>query len=282
MAAVGVVLQAFWGLSEKYRKDKDSIVLFSTCAVVYILFPTVVCMFALFTASVIYCVYYKEIEVKAGTSSDESKIFGSIVFGKISILAFFGLLVVSILIKGSPSIVENEMAVFYKIGSVIIGGGHVILPMMWTEFKPYSYFSEHEFWNGFSLVSCLPGPMFNMAAYVGALINGVVGSVCCCIALYIPSFLTIWAVLPYWQQYRSIAMVQKVIYGLCCASIGFILAAVAMLWVAACMNPNPLDTLLNTGISSLAFYLLQVKKVQIPYVILGGGLKFLLKQLIFH
>jgi len=48
------------------------------------------------------------------------------------------------------------------------------------------------------------------------------------------------------------------------------------------MNPNPLDTLLNTGISSLAFYLLQVKKVQIPYVILGGGLKFLLKQLIFH
>lgn len=125
--------------------------------------------------------------------------------------------------------------------------------------------------------------MFNMAAYVGALINGVLGAICCCIALYTPSFLTIWAILPYWQSYRENATVQKIIYGLCCASIGFILAAVLMLWVAACLNTaNHLDTLINTLIAAAAFYFLQFKKVPIPYVIFGGGLKYFFKELLFH
>lgn len=277
---MAVVLQAFWGLSKKYREQADSIALFTLCAVVYFLVPTVSCMFVLFGASALYCLRYKEI----GTPSPKeqaARSLGSFVLGKSSAAAFLVLAVVSTLARGSQSTVVNEMAIFYRIGSVIIGGGHVILPMMWTELQPFGYFDEGSFWNGFSLVSCLPGPMFNMAAYVGVLINGLVGAVSCCVALYTPSFLAIWAVLPYWELYRANQRIQKVIYGLCCASIGFILAAVAMLWQAACWNRSSLThTLLNTAIAAAAYYFLEWKKVPIPYVIAASGLKFLVKSLL--
>lgn len=124
--------------------------------------------------------------------------------------------------------------------------------------------------------------MFNMAAYVGALINGFLGAVLCCFALNTPAFLTIWAVLPYWQLYRTNQRIQQIIYGLCCASIGFILAAVAILWQSACLNQSDFfDTMINTGIACGAFYFLEWKKTPIPYVIAGGGLKFVIKVLIF-
>jgi chromate transport protein ChrA len=62
--AIAIVLQAFWGLSEKYRKDIDSIAMFMTCAIVYFLVPNALCMFFLFTISAMYCVIYKQIDIK--------------------------------------------------------------------------------------------------------------------------------------------------------------------------------------------------------------------------
>lgn len=243
--------------------------------------PNIIVMFGLFILSTLYCLYYKHIDVKISDQPPRN-IFQAFVFGKPSVIAFFAVLVFTNFLIGSPSRLINSMAIFYRIGSVIIGGGHVILPMMWTEFSRFGYFDEPSYWNGFSLVSCLPGPMFNMAAYIGTLINGFIGAIFCCFGLYLPSFLTIWAVLPYWNFYRSNLKIQQIIYGLCCASIGFILAAVGMLWIAACLNTQSvLDTLINTAIAAAAYYFLEWRKIPIPYVIFGGGFKFILKSLLF-
>jgi len=64
------------------------------------------------------------------------------------------------------------MSSFYYIGSIIVGGGHVIVPMMLTEFSKFGL-KERIYWNGFSIVSALPGPLFNLAIFVGAVIDGV-------------------------------------------------------------------------------------------------------------
>lgn len=58
-AAVAVVLQAFWGLSKKYREQNDSVILFTLCAVVYFLIPSITCMFFLFLISTLYCLKFK-------------------------------------------------------------------------------------------------------------------------------------------------------------------------------------------------------------------------------
>lgn len=59
--------------------------------------------------------------------------------------------------------------------------------------------TEAEFYNGFSIVSCLPGPMFNLTSYLGFIINGVIGSFICTLAINAPAFLSLLAVIPYWQ-----------------------------------------------------------------------------------
>jgi len=56
---------------------------------------------------------------------------------------------------------------FYKIGSLIFGGSHVVLPMIFSEFSEMGYLTETQFLNGFAIVSALPGPMFSISAYVG-------------------------------------------------------------------------------------------------------------------
>lgn len=82
---------------------------------------------------------------------------------------------------------------------MIIGGGHVVLPMIMTEFNNLNLMTADEFWYGFSIVSALPGPLFNLSAYCGAIIDGVMGSIFSWLALFAPAFFTIFGILPYWQ-----------------------------------------------------------------------------------
>lgn len=100
---------------------------------------------------------------------------------------------------------------FYYIGSLIIGGGHVILPLMLSEFSDKGYITETAFWNGFSIVSALPGPMFNLAIYVGALIDGLQGAIIGWVFLFAPSFLMIWGLMPYWDEYRENDKIAKLL-----------------------------------------------------------------------
>lgn len=67
---------------------------------------------------------------------------------------------------------------------------------------------------GFSIVSALPGPLFNISIYVGALIDGVIGALLGWFTLFLPAFLMIWGILPFWNKYRSNPMVHKALRGI--------------------------------------------------------------------
>ncbi|KAG2392156.1 hypothetical protein C9374_012408 [Naegleria lovaniensis] len=155
---------------------------------------------------------------------------------------------------------------FYRIGCMIFGGGHVVLGMIVTEFT--DYITEQEFLNGFSLVSCLPGPMFNIAAYVGAVISkSIVGAFLCWIALFLPAFLLIWGILPFWSKYREKEIVQKILFGINSVAIGFVYTAIFLLWKGSVHNNN----LYSAATVVLSFTLLCVYDWSAPIVILTGG-----------
>ena len=81
----------------------------------------------------------------------------------------------------------------------MIGGGHVILPLMWSYLEQYNYFSESDYWNGFSVISCMPGPMFNLSVYIGTIsTKSLLGGLAAFLGLYIPCFLFISLALPIW------------------------------------------------------------------------------------
>ena len=64
------------------------------------------------------------------------------------------------------------------------------------------YLTEEQFWNGFSLVNCVPGPLFNIAAYIGAVMDGFIGALFSWVALITPAFFMIFGVLPFWNKFR--------------------------------------------------------------------------------
>lgn len=81
----------------------------------------------------------------------------------------------------------------------MIGGGHVILPLMYTSFDSYELLDQLDFANGFSIISVMPGPMFNLSVYIGTFIEkSIIGGIAAFFGLYIPCFLFIMTILPYW------------------------------------------------------------------------------------
>lgn len=112
----------------------------------------------------------------------------------------------------------------FKVGSLVIGGGHVVLPMIQMEL--IDYLTVEQFWNAFALVSCMPGPMFNIAIYIGALIGGLPIAILAEICMFLPGFFTIFGLLPYWRQYRSLRSVKSFLQGIAAVTVGFIISAV--------------------------------------------------------
>ena len=90
--------------------------------------------------------------------------------------------------------------------------------------------------------------MFNLSVYIGALIDGIKGGFLCFISLFVPAFLFIWTILPYYQAYRSNIRVSKFIKGVCCASMGLILSAVIILYISASKREDFITTFIIAGI----------------------------------
>lgn len=126
------------------------------------------------------------------------------------------------------------------------------------------------------MVSCLPGPMFNLTSYIGYILNGVIGSFVCTISLNLPAFLSLLAVIPYWSTYRSNIKIQKIIDGLCCASLGLIASATYLLLNSFCFHDSYLVLQgVQLGLVAGGFYLIEKRKWPIfVTMVLAGCIQF--------
>lgn len=116
-----------------------------------------------------------------------------------------------------------------RSGSFVFGGGHVVLPLLDQALVEPGWVSEQEFLAGYGLAQAMPGPLFTFAAYLGALEepapNGVVGAALALIAIYVPSFLLLGGVLPFWSSIRGYARARAALTGVGAAVVGVLAAA---------------------------------------------------------
>ena len=111
------------------------------------------------------------------------------------------LLILMISLRGRgvlPPILEFFESMF-RIGSIIYGGGQVVLPMLFDEVVSTGWVTEEQFWAGFALVQALPGPLFNFSAYLGAVGFGIAGAFIGWAGLFGPGLMLIFAFLPLWD-----------------------------------------------------------------------------------
>lgn len=180
---------------------------------------------------------------------------------------WLGLLVGSILIvnfTNSSNIFLDMFEVFFRVGSLVFGGGIVVLPMLQAELVPRGWVTNDQFFQGLGIAQSLPGPMFNFAAFLGAVTNGFPGSLTACIGLFGPGFILIFAMLPFWSRFRHLAWFKAVLKGLNASAIGLIVAGCATLY------PRTVHTYADTMVFMLTGGLATVYSFQAPFVILWG------------
>ncbi|MFM5860686.1 chromate efflux transporter [Aeromonas veronii] len=175
-------------------------------------------------------------------------------------LLLFGILFIGLPLLGSP--LGQLVADFYRAGSLVFGGGHVVLPLL-QESVGHTL-NEQQFLTGYSLAQLVPGPMFTLATYLGAqLLPGtpLLGAVSATLALFAPGFLLLWAVGPCWQQWLARPRLAGAVTGINAAVVGLLLAALYQpVWQSAVLAPTDL------ALAAIGFYLLRVVKLPIPAI----------------
>jgi chromate transporter len=132
---------------------------------------------------------------------------------------------------------------FYRVGSLVFGGGHVVLPLLQAEVVPPGWVTNEQFLAGYGAAQAVPGPLFTFSAYLGAVMatppNGAAGAALALVAIYVPSFLMLIGTLPFWGALRLLPQIRAALRGINAAVVGLLLAVLYQTaWTSAILNAN--------------------------------------------
>lgn len=188
--------------------------------------------------------------------------------GALIFLAWAGILVLVILLVDVFKI-ENEylkiFEVMWRIGSIIFGGGQVVLPMLQNEVVPY-WMSKENFLQGLGLAQSMPGPLFNFSSYLGAVYKGIPGAFVAYCGLFGPGVILIFGMVPFWARLRHVKWFKVVLHGVNATAIGLVGAACVILWEEAVTDSADAIVFCLAGTLAVVF------NVQAPIVVIAGGI----------
>ncbi len=117
-------------------------------------------------------------------------------------------------------------AAFYRAGALVFGGGHVVLPWLRQALVVPGWVDEGSFLAGYGAAQAMPGPMFSLAAYLGSQMQGgVAGALVALAAIFLPGFLLLGGVLPFWQRLSARPEAVRVVAAINAAVVGLLAAA---------------------------------------------------------
>ena len=184
------------------------------------------------------------------------------------------LIVFALLLFGLPALaaldaspVMAAMAAFYQAGSLVFGGGHVVLPLLQESVVPTGWVSSEVFLAGYGAAQAIPGPLFTFAAFLGAAmpapLGGWTGGILLLLAIFLPSILLVAGALPYWEILRERDAIQRIMAGINAAVVGILAAALYdPVWTSAIQSR--MDVVI-----ALAAYGLLVFARWSPLVVIG-------------
>ncbi|KMM78224.1 chromate efflux transporter [Pseudomonas deceptionensis] len=279
VVAVAVVAQAVWGMARNLCTDVPRVSLMAIAACVALLEPS-----AWGQVSVIAAAGAAGLLLfKPGQSSGHEPLPISISrrAGAIWLSLFVALLVgLPLLNQWLPNQTVTMVDAFYRSGSLVFGGGHVVLPLLQAEVVPYGWVSNETFLAGYGAAQAVPGPLFTFAAFLGASMNpapsGWAGGMICLLAIFAPSFLLILGALPFWEQLRRSVRTQAALVGINAAVVGLLLAALYQpVWTNAILQPQ------DFGLALLALVALMFWKLPPWLVVIASGVAGWVLSIVF-
>jgi chromate transporter len=241
IVAVAVVAQAVWGMARSLAPDRARATLALLAAMVSLVWPTAAAQVLIIAAA--GTVGWRALPA-AGVPptvalpvpvSRRLAVGAWVVFGAMLV----GLPLARRLAPGPALEVFDS---FFRAGSLVFGGGHVVLPLLQAEVVPPGWVTNAQFVAGYGAAQAVPGPLFTFAAYLGAARaappNGAAGAALALVAIFLPSFLLVVGALPFWNELRRRAGFQAALAGINAAVVGLLLAALYRpVWTSAIAGP---------------------------------------------
>ncbi len=243
VVAVAVVAQAVWGMARTHCPDRSRATIAILAAIATLLLPAGIVQVAIIaTAGLVGWFLFKNSDITIVTTSSALR---SLIPRALAItcLALFTALLVLFLL---PNLFYQLHALvlfgsFYRSGALVFGGGHVVLPLLQAAVVLPGWVTETQFLTGYSAAQAVPGPLFTFSAYLGAIEqpspNGWVGAIIALLGIYLPSFLLLIGILPFWNSLRNQSTFQAALRGINAAVVGLLLAALYQpVWTSTIKN----------------------------------------------
>ena len=229
IAAVAVVALAVLQMAHSLAPDRDRATLAAAAAALALLLPTTSGQLAaIVLGGAVGFAYLRDGDVATEKASLPLVVGRSVALT--SLLLFFALLIgLPFLASMTASQPVRLVDAFYRAGSLVFGGGHVVLPLLQAQVVPPGWVSNDLFLAGYGAAQAVPGPLFTFSAYLGTVMgpqpNGVAGAIICLLAIFLPSFLLVIGVLPFWEDLRGKPAADAALKGVNAAVVGILLAA---------------------------------------------------------
>ncbi|WP_269617539.1 chromate efflux transporter [Zhongshania sp. BJYM1] len=262
LLAVAVVADAVWGMANQFCRQTITILLSTISAVILSLAMTPLWQFGLLAAAAIVMAWRE----RPGHS--HPKILARDRSLILWLSSFTLLLLVSIAVP------DSIYATFYQTGSMVFGGGHVVLPLL--EPLVGDALSKDQFLLGYAAAQAVPGPMFSFSAYLGAAMRPdfpLLYAVIACLAVFTPGFILLSGIRGVWQQLSMRPRIVAAIAGVNAVAVGMLVSA----WLDPVLTSAPHDgfALLLAG---MGFVALRSKRFPIMAIIamfaLCGALRY--------
>ncbi|MGL6434644.1 chromate efflux transporter [Aeromonas rivipollensis] len=270
VVAVAVVAQAVWGMARSLCTDASRITIMTAATCFVLLVPSAWGQVGVI--GIAACIGLLLFKPQLGAEHDPLPIAMQRRVGLLWLALFFALLMglpllTTMFANQTLSIVDS----FYRAGSLVFGGGHVVLPLLQAEVVPSGWVSNDTFLAGYGAAQAAPGPLFTFAAFLGASMSqastGWLGGIICLLAIFTPSFLLVVGALPFWERLRRNARTQAALSGVNPAVVGLLLSALYQpVWTSAIHAPQ------DFGLALVALIALMFWKLPPWLVVLGGGI----------
>ena len=269
VAAVAVVAQAVWGMGRNLCTDVARVSIMALAACFVLLVPSALGQVSVIAiAAIIGLVLFKPEKVIA---HDPLPITVRRRTGIFWLFLFFALLIgLPLLATWYPSQTLSLVDTFFRAGSLVFGGGHVVLPLLQAEVIPAGWLSNDTFLAGYGATQAVPGPLFTFAAFLGSSMNqapnGWLGGMICLIAIFAPSFLLVMGALPFWEGLRQNLRTRAALSGINAAVVGLLLAALYQpVWTSAVLEAK------DFGLALVALVALMFWKLPAWLVVMSCG-----------
>ncbi len=268
VVAVAVVAQAVWGMARHLCPDVPRITIMVAAASLILLVPSAwVQIGVIVAAALIGLLLFRP---QQDAAHDPLPITIRRLAGLFWLVLFFTLLIGLPLFSALSSNQALSMVdAFYRSGSLVFGGGHVVLPLLQAEVVPSGWVDNEVFLAGYGAAQAVPGPLFTFSAFLGASMaqapSAWLGGLLCLLAIFAPSFLLVVGVLPFWESLRRNVRAQAALLGINAAVVGVLLAALYQpVWISAIHAPR------DFGLALVALVALMYWKIP-PWLVVAGS-----------